>query len=293
MCCTHSQAAEQPADRPTQYSAELAVGLEYDDNVGVDELDASSSEGDYALTLGAELAMKKPLSDSTKLGLSYDFSQNLYDEFTEVNRQTHILGANLEQDFNKIDTGLSLYYIDSRLAGDSFLQLFRVSPSVSGFIGKKWFARGAYVYSEKTLENNRRRNAQTQAGEADLYFFRRGLRSYFNFGYRYRVEDATAAQFDYQSNSIKLRYVHRIELSRRPIKLEFAWRFEDRNYDGISPIINTRRKDERQRFQVDAEIPILDSAALQFYAGHGNYSSNYSPADYSQGVLGSRFIYRW
>jgi len=293
LCCSNTQAADKPVDRSAHFSAEVAVGTEYDNNVAIDELDASSNQSDYALTLDAELSVDKPLTDSTELGLSYDFSQNLYREFDEVDRQTHILGANLEQDFSAADAGLTLFYIDSRLAGDSFLQLFRVSPSVSGFIGKKWFARGAYVYSSKTLEQNRNRNAQTNAGEADLYFFRRGLRSYFNLGYRYRVENAQAEQFDYQSNSVKLRYVHRIELRRRSIKLEFAWRYEDRDYDSLTPSIAMKRADQRQRIQVDAEIPVMENAAVQIYAGFGDYTSNYNPADYDQSIVGSRFIYRW
>lgn len=293
VCWNSAQAAEKPKDRAAQFSAEVAVGAEYDSNVAVEELDASSNESDYAATIDAEVSVDKPLSDSTELELSYDFSQNIYHEYTEVNRQTHILGANLEQDFNGADGGLTVFYINSLLEGDSFLKLLRVSPSVSGFLGKKWFGRGAYVYSDKTLAQNSLRDATTHAGEADLYYFRRGLRSYFNVGYRFKDENAAADRYDYRSHNIKLRYIHRFELPSRSVKLELAWRYEDRNYLSPTPSIGEKRSDERQRWQLDVEIPVWQQAAIQVYTTYGDYVSNYDPSDYSQLVTGSRFIYRW
>jgi hypothetical protein len=293
FCCHSALGAEQASQRAAKYSAEVAVGGEYDSNVAVDELDASSNQSDYAATLDAEIAMTKPLSESTEMGLSYDFSQNLYNDFDEVNRQTHIFGANLDRAFPAFDTGFSLFYISSLLDGDGFLSLVRASPSVSGFLGKKWFGRGAYVYSDKTLDQSPERDATTHAGEADLYFFRRGLRSYFNLGYRYRAEDASADHYDYHSNSIKLRYIHRFELPERTIKLELAWRYEDRDYLSETPSIGEKRADRRQRWQVDVELPLSQRSALQAYTGYGDYSSNYDPSDYDQLVTGTRLIYRW
>lgn len=293
VCWNHVQAADKPADRSATYSAEVAIGAEYDSNVAVDELDASSNEGDYAATLDAEVSMDKPLSETTELELSYDFSQNLYHEFTEVNRQTHILGANLGRDFGVADGGVTVFYINSLLDGSNFLELWRASPSLSGFLGKKWFGRGAYVYSDKTLDQSSDRDATTHAGEADLYYFRRGLRSYLNIGYRFKDENARAARYDFRSHGLKLRYIHRFELPSRTVKLELAWRYEDRDYMSETPSIGEKRDDERQRWQVDVEVPVLENAAVQVYTGYGDYSSNYDPSDYSQLVLGSRFIYRW
>ena len=133
------------------------------------------------------------------------FSQSIYDKFSQVDRQTHMLGTELGLDLKRADPAISLYYINSRLDGSQFLEMVRVSPSVSGFLAQKWFARGAYVYSDKTLHDRDGRDATTNAGESDLYFFVRGLRQYFNIGYRYRDEDADADQYDYISNSFKIR----------------------------------------------------------------------------------------
>ena len=291
---THAWAAQNPEKlAPAQYSAEIGLGGEYDSNVSVDEVDRASNQGDYALTMDASLEVQKEVSRKVEVAATYDFSQNLYEEFSEVDRQTHILGTDLSVDLANVDTGLSFYYIDSRLDNEKFLELYRVSPSISGFLAKKWFTRGAYVYSDKSIENRPGRDANTHSGEIDLYYFYRGLRSYFNLGYRYKNEDADADRLDYQSNSVKLRYIHRFELFSRLAKLELAWRYEDRDYSSITPGIDEDRHDERHRWRADFEIPVVGRSALQIYYGYADYESNYPQADYTQNLFGTRFLYRW
>jgi hypothetical protein len=294
VIATHAWAAQNPEKlAPAQYSAEVGLGGEYDSNVSVDEVDRTSNQGDYALTMDASLEVQKELTGKVDVAATYDFSQSLYKEFSLVDRQTHILGADLSVDLSDIDTGVSLYYINSRLDNEKFLELYRVSPSVSGFLAKKWFTRGAYVYSDKSIENRPGRDANTHSGEIDLYYFYRGLRSYFNLGYRYKNEDADADRLDYQSNSVKLRYIRRFELFSRLAKLELAWRYEDRDYSSITPSIDEDRHDERHRWRADFEIPIIGRSALQVYYGYADYESNYPQADYTQNLIGTRFLYRW
>jgi hypothetical protein len=275
------------------FSAEVGIGGEYDSNVAVEEVDISSSQSDYALTLNAGLGFKQEVTEKTEVGISYDYSESIYDEFSQVDRQTHIVGTNFGLDLNKADTDITFFYINSRLDGQAFLELYRASPSISGFLSKKWFARGAYVYSEKIIENSEDRDATTNAGEADVYYFRRGLRSYFNLGYRFRDEDATADRYDYKSNTIKLRYIHRLDMFSRTAKLEFAWRYEDRDYSSETPSIGEKRGDERHRWRADFELPLIAGSAVQLYYGYADYESNLPQAEYDQILTGTRFIYRW
>jgi hypothetical protein len=278
---------------PPRFGAELGIGVEYDSNISVEEVDRASSESDYAMTLDASLEMRQDLSDTTELALNYDYSQNSYNEFSQVDRQTHILGSDLSFKFGELDSGLSAYYINSRLDGSKFLDLYRLSPSVSGFLAKKWFARGAYVYVDKSIESSSQRDASTHAGEIDLYYFRRGLRSYFNFGYRYKDEDAEADRLDYQSSSAKIRYVHRIEVFSRLAKLELSWRYEDRDYSSETPSIDEERADKRHRWRANMEMPLVGKSAVQVYYGYSDYDSNLPSSDYNQTIIGTRFTYHW
>jgi len=277
----------------TQFIAEVGIGGEYDSNVTIDEVDLSSSQSDYGLTLDAKLGAHSSLSENTELDLSYDYSQTTYSEFSLVNRKTHILGSSLDFDLGDLDSGVSFFYIHSRLDNKKFLEFYRISPSLSGFLAKKWFARGAYVYSDKNIESNNERDAVSNSAEFDLYYFRRGLRSYFNFGFQYKDENARAREFDYTSGNLKLRYIHRFDLLARVATLQIALRFEDRNYSSVTPDIEKRRDDQRERWRVDLKIPVTEQAAVQLYAGYSDYDSNLPRADYSQTILGTRFVYRW
>ncbi len=277
----------------TQFNAELSVGGEYDSNVAVDEFDLSSSQSDYALTMSAKLESHSALSSNTELDLSYNFSQSLYKEFSIVDRQTHILGSNLDLDMGKFDGGLSFFYIHSRLDGKKFLKFYRVSPSVSGFISKKWFTRGAYVYSDKTIARSSQRDAISNIGEFDIYYFHRGLRSYFNLGYQYKYEDANAEEYDYRSGGLKLRYIRRFDLFQKIATLELGFRYEDRSYTSPTPSIQEKRSDQRQRWRIDLEIPVIEGGAIKFYATYGDFQSNLPRADYEQNLIGTRFIYAW
>ena len=293
--CAMPIAAAEPEETlsPAAYSAEVGLGFEYDSNVSVEEVDATTGEGDYALIMDLSLEAAKELSNKLEGAVSYDFSQTMYDEFSRVDRQTHILGSDMAYNTEALDGGLSLYYIQSRLDGDKFLELYRVSPAISGFLAKKWFARAAYVYSDKSITTNPDRDADTNAGELDLYYFRRGLRSYFNLGYRYKDEDAKADRLSYTSNSVKLRYIQRWELFSRLVKLELSWRYEDREYDGITPSIGEARDDQRHRWRADFEIPLIGRSAMQIYYGYADYESNYPQSDYTQYITGTRFLYTW
>lgn len=281
----------------TTYSAALGIGGEYDSNVSIDELDTSIRQGDSALNLDGKVSMRKYFTQDTDLRLSYDISQTMFQEFSRLNRQSHILGANLGIKMQPMDTGLSMFYVNSLLDGDRFLELYRVSPSLSGFISRKLFTRAAYVFADKRITDRAERDAKTHSGEVDLYYFARGLRSYFNFGYRYKTEDANLERLDYQAHAAKLRYIRRIDLWNKVLKLELAYRYEERDYSGITPGIGSdegeERRDERHRWRADLEYPLTEKAAMQVYAGYSDYKSNLQASDYEQGVVGTRFVYRW
>lgn len=293
VCLAAGASAQGNGNKPARFEVEVGLGGEYDSNVSVSEVDRASNEGDYALIADASFEVKKELGERYDLAATYDFSQTMYDEFDFVDRQTHIVGADLARKGAITDTGLSLYYINSRLDGKDFLDFYRVSPSVSGFIARKWFARGAYVYADKSIINTPDRDAESHSLELDLYAFRRGLRSYFNIGYRFKDEDAEAAEFDYKSNSVKLRYIHRFDIFERLAKLELSWRFEDRDYSSITPDIGEDRSDDRSRWRVDLEVPLIGASGMELYYGYADYESNVDAADYTQTLVGTRFYYRW
>ncbi|MEQ8516323.1 MAG: surface lipoprotein assembly modifier [Chromatocurvus sp.] len=286
-------ASDQSTDFKRTWSATVGAGREYDSNVSVSEVDASSGESDYAWTLDLGVGVNQSLGQKTDLALNYDFSQSQYDEFPFVDRQTHIVGANLSTDLTSTKAGLSAYYINSRLDGDPFLEYLRLSPSLSGFLSKRWFARGAYVYAERTISDRNDRDADTHSLEGDLYYFHRGLRSYFNIGYRYRDENTVLDALDFTSHGIKLRYIRRFNVLGTQAKGEISWRYEERRYLSPDPVIEAKRSDDRGRFKLDLEVPLGERATLQWYYSYGDFASNLPRADFTQTIVGTRVEFKW
>jgi hypothetical protein len=285
--------AQENENSGREWFVEVGVGAEYDTNVSVDEVDLSSGQSDYAWVADFNLGLKQQLGDKSRLGINYDVSQSSYSKFSEVDRLTQILGADISREIGPTSAGLSAYYIDSRLDGDGFLRYVRLSPSLSGFISKRWFARGAYVYSERRIEDRESRDADTQSAEGDLYYFHRGLRSYLNLGYRYRSEDAVAPEFDFGAHSIKLRYIRRIEALGTRWKAELALRYEARDYVFEEPTIEEKRNDDRLQLKFDLEAPLSPRFTWQFYYSYGDYESNLPRADFVQTIVGTRLQFRW
>jgi hypothetical protein len=286
-------AAVEGGDSGRSYYLELGAGGQYDSNVAVDELDLSSNESDYAVLLEAGLGLTQTFSEAAELDLWYDFSQSKYDEFSEVDQQSHFFGADLSVDVGPADLGLTGFHIRSSLDGDDFLALSRISPYVSGFIAKGWFARGAYLYSDKEIDISPGRDAEAHIGEADLYYFRDGTRSYFSIGYKYRNEDAVAARFDYSGHSVKLRYVQRFDWLGINQRLELSWRYLNRDYSSVTPSIGEKREDRRQTARMELKLPLNERATVEMYYAYSDYDSNLPSVDFHQHLAGARFNYRW
>lgn len=287
----HAQEPQTPSK--TRWTAKVGTGVEYDTNVTVDEVDLSSGQSDYAWVADFKLGMQRDLGENTRASANYNISSSRYNEFSRVNRLTQIAGADINHDLGKSNLALSTYFIDSKLDGEDFLRYVRVSPSLSGFFSKRWFARGAYVFSEREIDQRADRDATTHTGELDFYYFHRGLRSYLNIGYRYRDEDAIANELDFTSHSFKIRYIRRFDLWSKKAKAEFAMRYEERDYLSPEPTIDTKRNDDRIRWKLDFEVPLTQRLTWSAYYSYGDYVSNLPRADFTQTIVGSRLQLAW
>lgn len=290
LVAAQSFAAEE---KERSYFVEFKGGAEYDSVVSIDELDQSQDEGDSALLFDASAGLTQPFGDDVELDLNYRYSVLDYSEISEADQRSHILSGDLKKDIGGADIGVTAFYIDSTLENDGFLELARFSPYVSGFVKKGWFSRAAFVYSDKTNALNSERDATAAIGEVDLYHFPAGKPWYFNIGYRYRDEDASAARFDYSANTFKARWVQRSELWGKEARYELSFRHIDRNYSSITPSIGAERRDRRNRTQAKLELLLTQSLALELFYTYSDWDSNLESVDFAQNVGGFRLRYRW
>jgi hypothetical protein len=290
LFAAHSLATE---DRERSYFFEFKGGAEYDSVVSIDELDLSEDEGDGALLFDASAGFKQPFGDDVELDLNYRYSALDYNDISEADQRSHILSGDLKKDIGGADIGVTAFYIDSTLDNDGFLELTRFSPYISGFVKKGWFSRAAFVYSDKTNALNPERDATAAIGEVDLYHFPAGKSWYFNIGYKYRDEDASAARFDYAANTFKARWVQRAELWDRDARFELSFRHIDRDYSSITPSIGGERRDRRNRTQAKLELLLTQRVALELFYTYSDWDSNLESVDFAQNVGGFRLRYRW
>ena len=279
--------------RDSKFSADLSAGVEFDGNISVDELDRNTSADDLAAIVDIDLGYDIAVGDNTELALGYSFSQSLHDEFTDFDTQVHFASIDLSHEFEPVKAGLAYRYADTLLDNDGLLELEQISPYLSRFFGKRFFVRADYTYTDKEFDNSDLRSATVNALGANVYWLINGVSTYVVIGYKYEDQDANGPQFDFQASSYRIRLSHRIQLGERHARLRLGWRYEDRDYDTITPQIGAVRDDQRHRFQASLELPIAKRAYASIEYEHAAFSSNLPSADFDQNVasvkLGMRF----
>jgi hypothetical protein len=227
--------------------------------------------------------------DQTTLRLSAGLVDDSYETFSLVDRRTESWGLNLESQLGETTIGANYFDVSADLDKQQFLTYRRISPYLARFISKQWFLRGEYVYGEKEIERRPGRGADSHSVSLDSYYFIRGLKRYAVFGYTYRIDDAGANRYDYESHAIKVRYVHRATLGSLPVELELETKVEDRQYKFPDPVISTEREDTRVRFSGEIRLLITDYASIAVQLKNSDYDSNVETASYNDLVVGTEF----
>ena len=280
-------AIPQLASAETKLDVELAAGYAWDDNVGLDELERATGESDEVTSLEIQGSAEFSFDDRASVRISAGLVDDSYRQFSQVDRRTESLGINLETQLGKATVGINWFDVSADLDDEAFLTYERISPYVAGFLSKQWFLRGEYVYGEKTIARRPGREADSHSVSIDSYYFIQGLKRYAVLGYTFRVDNARANRYDYDSHALKLRYVHRESLANLPLELELEGKFEDRRYKSPDPFIQTEREDTRLRLSAELRLLITEYASVSVHVKNSDYDSNLPTASYSDLVVGT------
>ena len=272
-----------------EFSLDLAAAYSWDDNVGLDELERATGESDEVTTLEAQGSALITLFDRTTLRMSAGLVDDSYAKFSVVDRRTESWGLNLESQLGETTLGINWFDVSADLDKQQFLTYQRLTPYLARFISKQWFLRGEYVYGEKEIERRPGRGADSHSISLDSYYFIRGLKRYALLGYTYRVDDANANRYDYESHALKLRYVHRATLGSLPLEMELETKLEERRYKSPDPVISTEREDTRVRFSGEIRLLITEYASVALQLKNSDYDSNVETASYNDLVVGTEF----
>jgi len=264
---------------------EAEIILRYDSDVAVDELDLTSRQADEALRLGLELGYEGELSERSDVKLGYSFSQTSYEDFSTFDLQTHTVAASLSHDLGGARAGLSYRFIHARLDDSGLLDIHRVTPSLAGFVAPHLYARAELLYRNTNYLGRSDRDSEGLGGGIDLYLFLDGTRRYLSAGYDYLDLDANDPQFGYRGHTVRLGFAQRFAFGGNDGRLRLGWRYQRRDYRGITPAIGQKREDDRHRLRASLELPLNRWLDLTARYSYSDYSSNLPTVDYNQDVV--------
>ena len=286
-------ALAQSDNDKSEWSFEISAGVELDSNVSVNELDSNTGADDIALRLRAEIDYETEIAPETELKFGYTVSDKSFDEFSDFDLRTHILSGTVSHDFGPVTAGTTVRYIDAAVGGDGFQSNTQLSPYLSGFVTKKVFLRGAYTAAQKEFDIQTTRDADVHSFDLDTYYFLGGTKRYLVAGLDLETSDANDEQFSYDGIGGQLRFSQRFNFRDRTARLQTRWRFETREFAGITPSIGEAREDDRNRVSAELELPLTDLVFISAEYEYGDFSSNLPSADYSQNLftllIGARF----
>ena len=270
-------------------SFEVGAGLEYDSNVAVLELDASTGAGDAAALLDFGVAYDRSGNAKLDFGAGYNFSETAHEDFKAFDVRIHRGSANMSYDLGRFDIGATLQYADAELDGTDFLALTQLSPYLSGLVGRRLFLRFAYLDSDKDFADNPARDAATGSFSSDAYVFINGLKTYLVFGHRYDDEDAGFDELDYTGQRFGVQLSQRFMARGREITLKTHVRAESRDYRAVTPSIGELRRDDRLELGIVVEIPVGQRVVTRVSLRHADNESNLPSVSFAETVASVAF----
>ncbi len=249
-------------DNRVQFVFDASAGLEYDNNVALQDLDSSTGEADTATVLEAGLQMIVALGESSRFRIGYDVSATAYEEFSAYDLTLHHLAAELSRR-GPVDLAVAVDHFDGVLDGEDYVTFTQVSPNVSRLFGERLFLRGAYVAADKEYASLASRNADSDALRVDSYWLLDGMQRYWSVGLQKSSDDATDPELDFEAAQIGITYAHSFGSPSVTLQVKTRLRYEEREYQNVTQSIGAKRRDRRWRGGISARIPFNEHVLLE------------------------------
>jgi len=271
-----------PALGTGDLSLAVSAGARFEDNLVVEELDRADSESDIASVAQADLGYQWDITEADRFKTGYKFEQRSFAERSEFDLQLHYGFVDYSHELGGLRLGTNLDATLAKLDGDRLLDNRQASLYASGLARPKLFVRGAVSFQETDFARASDRASESGRFSSAAYYFLDGADEYVNLSYRFEREDARAGEFDFDAHRVSLGYTKRFHLSeRRSVRLRADWRFENRDYDNVTPSIGEQRDEDRQRWRLRLDAPITKALSLELKYEHRDYSSNLDALDFT------------
>jgi len=266
---------------------DLEGGVEYSDNVALEQSDANSTSSDVAAVLELDAGYKLVDEKNARVEVGYNFYQSIYQDLTEFNWQSHnpsLMGW-IRQDGIKI--GMEYAYTNALLDDSFFLEQHMLAPTISAFVSEDFYVTGYYrFYSKNYNEDDNARDANTHQTGADVYYyFDRPNKGFVSFGAGFTGEDTDGDEYDYDGLMARASVQHPIEILARKGHVKISYAYQKRDYDNdVSLPGPGTREDDRHTLKLVTNVEVDDNLKASVELRRVTRESNLAASDYEENV---------
>ncbi len=285
-----SAAVAAEGDDERRWTIFAGAGIQFDDNVTTDEIDATSNQSDKAAVFEASGSFKPRLGQKLGLEVGYDFFQSLYEDLSDFDLQSHNISASVEREIWEIDSGLNYLYARIFLGGDDFLGLHSATPTLGYSVTSRFYVNLRYNYQNKdfTSSVNDGRDANTHSGTIDTFIFFLDAKGYLSLGYRAEDENTASDEFDYFGHFLHARLDAPIPLkplARWNPRVTAAYEYSKQDFSNDTASIGRKREDERTTVGFGLSVDLTEHVVARFDYEHIEAISNLSSADFDDNIV--------
>ncbi|GEM_PF-1822624 len=270
-------------------SVEFGAGYQFDSNVALVELDDISGSADFATQLRAAVGATLPMTRHARLTLGYDVDSTTYAEQDEFDLVLQHATAGFGVTLAGTELGIAADRYDADLAGEGYLSLTQVSPSIARLFGSSLYARLAYSSASKRFDSDDARNADTQTWRTDLYWLLNGMDRYVSMSAQRMDENALDDALDFDGRAATLAYGQVLENRAVTVKLKTELRYESRDYAMLADSGEAPRQDRRLRAGILLTMPIGKHVELGAELARIANTSTLESAEFDRTIAGLNF----
>ncbi len=274
--------ADKKPDKPWKLSA--GIGIEYDDNITVDEQDLSSNLGDVVYKFDFSGGYKFVNTKKNIWEAGYSFFQSIHDDLTAFDLQSHTFSLNGSHKIKNLKLGARSNYSRTTLGNNDFLEIYSISPNVGFFLNPKLYTIVNYAYKYTHFFDIPSRDSQSHGlGLDNFYFFLEG-KSYLLLSYRLERVNTRGDQFDFLGNFVTAKVKYPLQDLGLGTQMDLSYRFFIKDYNNITPSIGEERWDVRHAIQFEITQPVYKNLEAKLKYQYIRQESNLPTSDFKENI---------
>lgn len=264
---------------------DLTIGFEHDDNVSVDATDNQSGISDNGWTVGFSAEYVAQPESEAPIEISYDFSQSIYHELTDYNMQGHSLFVSSGKEISGFDISGMYGFSHTLLAGDKFLNLHTITPSIGFSLTDQIYLSAAYNYQNKKFFTSPDRDSNLNAGSIDSFIFFGEDGAFAKAGYKYEDEDTSSSEYDQNTNYLNLGVSLPVITATSKAEVTVDYQYYDRDFLSVTQSIGEERKDKRSSVTSQIALPVTEITTVLVSHQYIDSRSNLSSSAFNENIF--------